>query len=457
MPVELTERKLRDAIALLGESELDGAQAARSALEWIGWQGEGPLLLRCYDVQLFLWYVLPRKFLASLDDKREAAAALARTLEHLGGRAARYAQLCTSAATDELLIAWEHDEPAAWRRFRQLLDGSGIEPPDTDLLAWGQVMGFEEARARELVATALEEAIEDGRLTLGASAFKRRQAQLVGVALRERADAGDALTVLELVHRERLERWLQRGHTRGSAERRSALEPIAAIVAAAPPCIEPTAARAAVAPARWLLERARDGVALTQTGALNRALVREAVERWPDWWPSELFGPPNRERDVALLHELHGLLRRLRLLRRSGRQIVITTRGRKLHGDPSALLSTLAVELLAGESFAAACVELAGALILGGATVGYSEELATRVHPAIVAEGWRSAGEHPSQRDVAREIANLLRPAEAVGLVASPPGSTRRTRDNLVLTTAGRAALTIGLRARALQPSSGPY
>ncbi len=156
MPVELTERALRDAVALLGEWEHDGAQAAQSALEWIGWEGEGPLLLRRYDVQLFVWYTLPRKFLTPLEHKREAVTALAALLERLGGRAAAYADVCRSPETDELLCAWEAEDPETWRRFRELLDGSGIEPPDTDLLAWGGVMGLEEARVREQVATALE-------------------------------------------------------------------------------------------------------------------------------------------------------------------------------------------------------------------------------------------------------------------------------------------------------------
>jgi Exodeoxyribonuclease V, gamma subunit len=126
------------------------------------------------------------------------AAALARTLERLVDRAASYAEMCRSDETDELLQAREADDPSAWKRFRDLLGRSGLEPPDTDLLAWGQVMGLEEARVREQVAIALEEA-----------------------------------------------------------------------------------ARSTLAPVLWLLERADGGVALTETGALNRALVREAVERWP--------------------------------------------------------------------------------------------------------------------------------------------------------------------------------
>jgi len=457
MPVEVSERALRDALALAGEWDSDGTPAAQAALEWMGWEGDGPLWLRRYDVQLFVWYTLPRKFLASLEHKREAAAALARTLDRLGDRAATYAEVCRSPETDELRHAWEAEDPAAWERFRELLDRSGIEPPDTDLLAWGQVMGFEEARVREQVASALEEAIEDGRLSPGSAGFRRRQAEVADAALREPWDGGDGRSRLDAIHAERLERWLERGHTRGSAERRAIIASVADLVAADTPSVEPEAGRAALAPALWLLERAQDGVALTQTGALNRALVREAVERWPAWWHADLFGPPNREDEVTPLHELHGLLRRLRLVRRTGRRIVVTARGRRLHADPAALLEALVRELLAGESFRGACAELAVALMLDGVAADYGDGLAERIQPAIAAEGWQSEGASPGVRDVGWAIAEFLRPAEAIGILVRGERRAGRARDPFVLTDPGRTALIAGLRARALAPATGPY
>jgi len=204
VPVELTERAIRDVIAVMGE--WDDAQAAESALNWMGWEGEGPLLLRRYDVQLFVWYTLPRKFLTSLEHKREAAEALALTLERLGGRAASYAEVCRSTETEELLRAWESKDPTARRRLRELLEGSGIEPPDTELLAWGSVMGFEEACVREQVATTLEEAVEDGRLSPGTPGFRRRQAQVADAALSEPAKDSGVRTRLQVVHAERVQR-----------------------------------------------------------------------------------------------------------------------------------------------------------------------------------------------------------------------------------------------------------
>lgn len=455
MPVELSERELRDAIAVAGEWDSEGARSAQSAFEWMGWEGEEPLFLRRYDVQLFVWYVLPRKFLAGLDDKRAVAAALAGTLERLGGQAAGYAEVCRSPETDDLLRAWEAEDPAAWERFRELLDGSGIEPPDTDLLAWGGVMGLEEARVREQVATALEEAIEVGELTPGARGFRRRQAEVVEAALRESWDGDDGRSRLEAVRAERLERWLQRGTGRDGDARRAIVDCAAAAVSE-PPAIDPGAARAALEPTLWLLGQAEDGIGLTQTGALNRALVREVAERWPDWWDAELFGPPHREDDVTSLWELNQLLRDLRLLRRKGRQVLTTKRGRELAADAPALLAELATELLRGESFYAACAELAVALILDGAPADFGEGLAERVQPAVAAVGWRSGEEPPSVRDVSWNIAAFLRPALAIGVFTRGEGA-HRSREPLILTDAGRAALAAALRARALAPARSVY
>jgi len=450
MPVEVSERALHDAVAVLAEQRLDGRQAAEAALDWLGWEREGPLHLRRYDVQLFAWYVLPRKFLAPLEDKREAAAAVARMLESIGGRAATYAEVCRAPQTDDLLCAWEAEDPRAWRSFRKLLEDSGIEPPDTDLLTCGQTMGPCEALARERVSIALEEAHEAGRLRPGAAGSRRGQNLVAIAALSEPWEEGGAVTCLQAVQAERLERWRDPRLTR-SSERSAMLESVAALVAIEPAVIGPEGTAAAAAPARWLLERAEGGIALTQTGALNRALVREFVTSWPGWWDGR-FGPPNREDDVAQLHELHALLRELRLVRRAGRKIVITKRGRELAREPERLLVMLAEELLRGDDFMAMCAELAGALILAGAGPFHADALAGRMHPAIMQQGWRSEAGPVSRHEVVWTVSDVLRAADAIGVVAQAPHASDRMRSGYELTEPGHVGLVAGLRARGLAP-----
>lgn len=145
-------------------------------------------------------------------------------------------------------------------------------------------------------------------------------------------------------------------------------------------------------------------------------------------------------------------MRELRLLRRRGRRLLTTNRGRELADDPPALLEVLATHLLRGGDFYAACAELAVALILGRAPADYGEELAEQVQPAVAAAGWRFGEELPSVRDVSWHIAAFLRPAKAIGILVPTDEGSRSSLRQLVPTETGRAALTTALRARALAP-----
>ncbi len=278
-------------------------------------------------------YQLPAKFLASLEDKREVARGVALTLEQLGGQAATYARVLRSHETDQLPESWERSGSIGRMRFRELLTDSGLEPPDAELLSWGQMMELEEAGIRDDVITVLERAIEDGRLIAGERAFRRRRAETVNTALLEAVDDRASRSRLEVVHVERIARWVRHGVTgRGSDERSRIIDPVARLITATARGIDPGAARDALEPVLWLLELTGDGITLTQTGALNRALVLDAAERWPAWWNGEQFGPPNRADELAL-HR--------------------------------------------------ACAELVAARMLNGAAIDSSRELAEQIHPAI--------------------------------------------------------------------------
>jgi hypothetical protein len=429
VPIRLEAETLHHALARLEEWDHDAATDARASLTWLGWDDEGPLHLRRYDLLLYLWYELPTKVSASLDDKHARAAALGRLLEMTP--AAGYAPLCRESQTLEQITLWETSDTRARRALGRLLDASGIEPPDTPLLAWSSVMGLAEAQAREDVAYALEIALEAGTLVPGTAGFKRRQAEIVAVVLtHDRLDS---------IHAERLERWRD---DHRSPTRTAIVDRVADTLARVPAVADVSQS---VVVARWLLNRAADGIALTQTGALNRALVREAVELRPEWWNTALFGPPNREDEIVPLARLHELLRGLRLLRRSGRRVVATARARNLLADPATLLDASAVAILAGDTFAATVGELAAALMLVGERIEFGS-LERAIHPAIVEQGWQSAGAPPSVHAVGAGIGHLLADLEALDVVIG----TRRT--GLELTPAGQRALHIGLRARAFGP-----
>ncbi len=430
MPFRLEPETLHRALARLEEWDRDSAVDARASLSWLGWDEEGPLLLRRYDLLLHLWYELPTKVSASPEDKLARAAALGKLLEMTPGAA--YAPLCRAPDTLEQIARWETSDARARRALGRLLDACGIEPPDTSLLVWGSVMGLEEAQAREDVAYELEVALEAGTLVPGTPGFKRRQAELTDAVLGREGR-------LEAVHAERLAQWRD---NRRSPTRTAILARVTDTITR-PPAGDPLDEAPALA--RWLLGRAADGIALTQTGALNRALVREVAELRPQWWNAALFGPPNREDDIVPLGCLHDLLRAMRLLRRSGRRVVATARARALVAEPAGLLDACATALLAGDTFDAAVSELAGALMLAGEPVD-SDRLKGAVHRAIVEEGWHSGGVPPSVLAVGGAIGRLVWGLEALDLVV---GSRR---GGLRLTPSGHRGLLVGLRARALGP-----
>ncbi len=359
MALTLSPEQIDRALGQLGERAVD----AEVALYSFGWDGESPLRILRHDLMSSSWYELPAKFIAPIEAQRDVAEALAEFLDRAG--AGEHAALCRAPEVESMLELWDDDRAAARTQLGELLAASGLEPPDTELLAWGSVMGPVEAEAHDRAI----EALEDDAQTA--------PADMVAVVLREPAGEG---VLLDAIHGERLDYWLRRG----SPERAAIIDAVADLLAS-PVRVE---ADAGIEPALWLLERGEAGIALTQTGALARDLVRQAVELRPQWWNAELFGPPNREAEVAPLEQLHALLREMRLLRRSGRLLRTTPSGRRLRAEPDALLAACAESLLAGERFEHAVAELTAALLLAGEPAS-SDALTERVHAAVAADGWR--------------------------------------------------------------------
>ena len=180
-------------------------------------------------------------------------------------------------------------------------------------------------------------------------------------------------------------------------------------------------AAAATAPARWLLKMASaDGVPLTQTNALARAIVREIAERWPDWWNAELFGPPHREMDMPLLEELRDGLKRRRLVRRRGRKLLITPRGRKLAADPLALLYEFGLDLGGGDAFTAMVADRVVEALVESATCT-REELVAPAHEEAQ-WGWSDPdGNAPNEQGVSWVVGDVLCRGEAYGLIDRSP------------------------------------
>jgi len=207
-----------------------------------------------------------------------------------------------------------------------------------------------------------------------------------------------------------------------------------------------------MAPARWLIGAAVEGVPLTQTNALARAVVREAAERWPGWWDAELFGPPHREADLAVLVALHDGLKRLKLVRRRGRTLLATARGKRLVADPAALARALLDDLGGDDQF----TEMVAITITRELATGIAREHADLVAPALKNAhrgGWHDgAGQRPDEREVSWVVSEVLCRGEAYGLIqrgADPSQPRFRTRG--ITLTAGARSL-IGLDRATSRP-----
>jgi hypothetical protein len=417
------------------------AEAALNSLTW----DEGLETITQYGLQRFLWYELPRKVMTDLEGKRHLAMALGRVLDLVG--LPRYAAICRSPETDTVLTAYERHDREGFAAFRRAEERSGLHPPDLLELTWGPVMGMQEAGAFWSTAAALELAVAGGELRPGTRGWRAAQQTIARRHLTAARPELDGHTWLEVVLAERVEEW---AHSRGQ-ERRALVEPLSARLRDGP--IEvPAGVAEAVAPLRWLLARAGEGIALTQKGNLARVMVVEAVERF-GWQP--LPNPPRGEDDVFELWVLRDLARDLGAVRRSGRRLVATRDGRTLAGDAEALWRAVAGRLGGGHDFGAIVTELALALLLDVGEV-LQAELVERVHAAVVGEGWhdRATGRPPEPEDVRRQLADPLRLLGVLGL--SREGGDWRAR-TVALTGVGRATALEALRAHATGPRPDPF
>jgi len=155
------------ALAKLAERDAAAADEARHALEWIaGDQSLAFLIQEC--IQNFCWYQLPVKWLVGLDGKLRVVAALAWALDLL--QLPRYAAICQSQATREILSAYETGTAHGKAAFRRAAADSGIMPPDLPDFQWGPAMGWQEASAWSSTAEFLEVAVVAGDLVPGGEA-----------------------------------------------------------------------------------------------------------------------------------------------------------------------------------------------------------------------------------------------------------------------------------------------
>ncbi|MBB4929859.1 hypothetical protein F4561_000679 [Lipingzhangella halophila] len=344
------QEAIASALAQLARLDVKAAQVAENALTTLT-AGGGLESLSQYRVQEFCWYVLPVRFTADSGDRDFAARSLGHVFTLLNLE--RYADLCTSHATERVLHAYSISHETGLCAYRRAMRASGVEPPDLTELTWGTALGTAEIDAYQATSAALELAIALEDVRPGARGWRTAQAQHAHAFLTQPDQQGRSH--LDRVREERVRNWLGSP----SHPHRQQLWPLLGqIIAGAEP---PPNAAGALAPVRRLLDYADEGIGLTQIGYISPTAVRELCAEF-DWSSSP--SPARSETDVMQLIALHKLLRTMRAVRRSGRRLVLTRRGRRLHGDTDALWRAVAEGVLDTDGFEQAAAETLLGLLL---------------------------------------------------------------------------------------------
>src|SRR5437773_547176 len=132
------------ALETLSREDPEAAGDARAALAWLTGD-EGLETISLLRLQEFLWYALPVKWPMSTPGRVGVAKALGRLFLLAG--LDRYAAVCCSAGTEKIITAYADGHEEGIAAYTEAIEESNAAPPDTDLLAWGSVMGAQERAA----------------------------------------------------------------------------------------------------------------------------------------------------------------------------------------------------------------------------------------------------------------------------------------------------------------------
>ena len=433
------QQVLKDIVA----SDPDRGQTAESVAGWLT-AGEGVGVIDLAGVQRFAWYSLPVKWLGSPDEHRRVLAAAAELFDGLD--LARYAAVCRSEETEEILDAYGVSNQAGLKAFRKAYQRSGVDPPDLDDFVWGHLMGIEEAIAQGSAERALEEAMTQGTLVPGARGWRSVAAEVTAGVLDSPHPTLPGQTHRTAIVTERLDAWLREveGHSPILHALRSRhvnrlLHPI--------PLPDDVVER--IEPIIWFLGRVDEGARLTQAGYVPTAMVREGWERfsWDLGWTDR---PPRTEMEVVQLQEIHILLRRLGAVRRRGRDLRLSRLGTSMRDDPQVAWRVSAAGLSDGE-WSRAVAEVFTLLLLEGET--HDQRLESKARVIVAEAGWHTDGEPPDATAVSATWWETRRPVMMLGGLERGGDLMSRTT---TLTEFGQATLLEQIRAEATGPRSRP-
>jgi hypothetical protein len=391
-----------------------------------------------YDVQGVCWGALPllaRKpeSAAIIGDRHAAADILGELLDLLDYP--HYADICRGETTREILDAAE-DADRCTELSSVAWQDSGVQPPDTPVLAWGEIRGPVEQAVHAATGRILEEAIDSGLVD---PANRDVEQVRVGLTMKVLSSPAEELpgTWYTQIFDERLTTWLTYG---GSQTRRELLVRIRPEVSKPPEysaCHELPALQV-------LLDACEDGLRLTRNGYLPTALVRDLVDLTPacaDYPPtgrSESSFPP--------LGNLRQLAVELGLVRRVGNRLTLTAAGQDRVNDPETFVAAIGEALVARDSSLRGVIqEVVFAVLLLESTLDL-DRLLDKVAVVVDEEGWGAGTRGLPTQDLSRDFGMLfLRRLHILDVLEVEDGGRR-----VGLTEAGEATVRWALRARVM-------
>ena len=429
------------ALTELAATDLDVANLAETGFGALTW-GQGLQIVSLRGVQEFLWYQLPTKFAAPVQEQREIADALGTLFDRVG--LPRYADLCRSPTTAGILEAYDTGGRAVGiPAYRKALEAGGVEPPEIpDLLAWGGMLGVEEHAAFWSLADHLEVAITAGAYTPGGRGWKTAAAEIArGYLTVSRLELGGD-SYLHRIHTERRGRWADsRGPGRADLTR-------AVLPLLTDPAPVPADAEDHLTQIRWFLAAfAGDGTPLTVNNTLGRALLTEACRRF-DWLILGKQAPPETQLPEA--HRLRGILAQLGATRRRGRRLLLTTRGQQLlDADTPTLWAAVTGTLIPTDPAEAGAAEITLMLLLTDRPQSWGSPV---VADNLTGEGWRTDDGGPlTARNAGWMTGEVYGRLDFLHLTEKPTLTTRSA-----LTPTGRSAALTALRQHAHRPRHRP-
>ena len=451
------------ALETLTREDPEAAGDAKAALAWLTGD-EGLETISLLRLQEFLWYALPVKWPMSTQGRVGVARALGRLFLLAG--LDRYAGVCASGDTEKIITAYAVGHEDGIAAYTEAIEVSNAAPPDTDLLAWGSVMGAQERGGLRRLRGSARAGLCLRRAIAGTRGWRTKRADLVNRWLTGGVASGNGRpqtppfggthpsepplgppllgtdTWLGRISAERIDAW---AHGRPGERSRLARTLI-------PRLLEPPALPDDPLPTlRWLLGHADEGLRLTARYYIAPALVTEAVDTFG--WRDQLVGTLRQELDVFPLHTLRGMAQtEMGAIRRSRTSLVLTKTGKLMATDPAARWHIGTAALIGPDDgpqpdFSVAVREATLLVILTSGPTGYDDltRLLTDIHGV---EGWAAGSSTGLASAVRTELYTLRHRLWALHLL----GSERSFSAPLSLTETGVAAALSALLARALRP-----